>query len=113
MWHVIVGFWVGGLVTQSVGIAGIALYQTVVYGHFAYIHLFELSLGERVFCAAVPTVLAVLLWRKRPYVSVDAGLRAGGVAGDRAPARGEIKAKIVFAFCSPYAIFVFGVFNRC
>jgi hypothetical protein len=70
MWHVIVGFWVGGLVTQSVGIAGIALYQTVVYGHFAYIHLFELSLGERVFCAAVPTVLAVLLWRKRPYVSV-------------------------------------------
>jgi hypothetical protein len=71
-WHVIVGFWVGGLVTQSVGIAGIALYQTVVYGHFAYVHLFRLSLGERLFCAAVPAVLAVLLWRKRrrPYVSV-------------------------------------------
>jgi hypothetical protein len=69
-WHVIVGFWVAGLVTQSVGIAGIALYQTVVYGHFAYVHLFRLSLGERLFCAAVPTVFAVLLWRKRRYVSL-------------------------------------------
>ena len=68
-WHVIVGFWVGGLVTQSVGIAGIALYQTVVYGHFAYVHLPAIP-GERLFCAAVPAVLAVLLWRKRLYVSV-------------------------------------------
>jgi hypothetical protein len=37
----------------------------------------------------------------------------GRVVLDRTSAIGEIKAKILFAFCSPYVIFVFGVFNRC
>jgi hypothetical protein len=77
-WHVIVGFWAGGLVTQAVGIAGIALYQTVAYGHFAYIHLYGLSVRERLFCAAIPAVLAASLWGKRPYVS--AGLLACAAA---------------------------------
>ena len=77
-WHVIVGFCIGGLAAQSVGIACIALYQTIVYGQFAYVHLYRLSSGERLFYAAVPAVLAMGLWRKRLYVSV--GMWACAVA---------------------------------
>jgi hypothetical protein len=69
-WHAIVGFFLGGFAAQSLGIAAIALYQSVVYGRFTFVHLVSLSWRERLFCAAVSVLPALLLLRKRAYVSL-------------------------------------------
>jgi hypothetical protein len=69
IWHVFVGFLIGGTAAQMLGVATIALYATVVHGRFTYLHLFNLSVGERLFCAAVPALMAAWLWRTRAYVS--------------------------------------------
>jgi hypothetical protein len=83
-WQVIVGFFLGGFAAQSLGIAGIALYQSF-HGHFDFVHLLYLSWRERFFWASVPIVPAVLLWRRRPLVSVGMLLYAAFVWFASAP----------------------------
>jgi hypothetical protein len=60
----------GSIAVQSLGVAAIALYQAA-RGNFNWeIHLLALSWRERLFIAAIPILPAMLLLRKRPFVSV-------------------------------------------
>jgi hypothetical protein len=71
-WQAVVGFQLGGITANLVGVTSIALYQRA-HGQFTYMHLLYLSPRERFVWAAAPLVLAVLLSRSRPLVAAGNG----------------------------------------
>ncbi len=75
-WQALVGFILGGTAANLAGVTSVALYQAY-HGYFTFVHLLFLSVRERVVFVSVPIVLAVLLWRSRPYVAVGTLLAAG------------------------------------
>lgn len=76
--QVFVGFLLGGFAAQLIGFFGIWAVQ-IAHGHFEMEHLLYLSSRERLFLALLPCVAAILLVRKRPYVSAGMILSAGFV----------------------------------
>jgi hypothetical protein len=74
--QVFVGFLLGGFAAQLIGFFGIWAVQ-IAHGHFEIEHLLYLSLRERLFLALLPCVPAILLLRRRPYVSAGMVLSAG------------------------------------
>ncbi|MBV9887553.1 MAG: hypothetical protein JO119_13490 [Acidobacteria bacterium] len=86
-WNVVVGFFLGGIFAQFIGIASIALYQTATGTGFSWINLYSLTLGQRLFYMAIPATLGLVLLRSKPYVAVGTFLYSAFIWFVTAPYR--------------------------
>jgi F0F1-type ATP synthase assembly protein I len=78
IWQIFVGYLLGLLVVQLVGIFFVRFAHTV-RGQMNLQHVLEYSVGERLFLISLPTVAAAMLLRKRPFVALGMLLSAAVV----------------------------------
>ena len=76
-WNIVVGFFLGGLYAQPIGIAGLALYPTANGTDFSWIRMMSPTVRERLFLMAIPAAAGAASLRDKPYVAVGMFLYCG------------------------------------
>ena len=75
VWQIFVGCLLGLFVVQVLGIFFVR-FAHIVRGQTNLHHLLEFSVRERLFLISLPTVAAVMLVRKRPFIALGMLLSA-------------------------------------
>jgi uncharacterized membrane protein len=69
-WNVVVGFFLGGFRAQLIGVAAVALYQTLFGAGFSWSNMAFLTMGQRIFLMAIPAFLGAILLKSKLYVAL-------------------------------------------